>query len=185
MRTKTVSLKEQRAKTMFFCLCSLFFVFLSCNQAPVQTPANRQAVDSTSLNLLEMNRILAEREQKEILQFIEEKGWKMEVSPIGFWYEIREQGTGKPFVKNDLGHIEYSLSMLDGTQCAENAPLIIKKGAGEEPRGIDEALGMLREGGSGRFIIPSNLAYGVLGNDDRCVKSHAAIVYEVKILEIR
>jgi FKBP-type peptidyl-prolyl cis-trans isomerase len=135
--------------------------------------------------LLELNRVMAETERKDILRFIEEKGWQMEYSSSGFWYEIYDKGSGKPFLKNNLGHIEYSLSLLNGTNCAENAPLIVKKGAGEEPRGIDEALGMLQEGGSGRFIIPSNLAYGMLGNEDRCVTSHAPIVYEVKVLEIK
>jgi len=163
----------------------LFFLLLSCNNPPVQTPANRQVVDSTAIHLLELNRLLAESEQQQILQFIKEKGWEMELSPIGFWYEIHEKGTGKPFVKNDFGHIEYSLSMLNGTICAKNAALIVKKGAGEEPRGIDEALGMLRAGGSGRFVIPSNLAYGILGDDQRCVTSHAAIVYEVKVIEVK
>ena len=50
-------------------------------------------------------------------------------------------------------------------------------------KGLDEAVLMLNEGGSGQFIIPSGLAFGMLGDLD-CVEAKETVIYDIQSVEI-
>lgn len=132
-----------------------------------------------------MNRVLAELEIKNIEKYVAETDSGFQKSPSLIWYKIENAGTGKKLVRGDKVHIRFNLSLLDGSLCytpEHKGDRTIMLGRYDIIRGLDEALLMLRDGGSGKFIIPADLAFGIMGDGD-CVGSKRTLVYEILKLE--
>jgi FKBP-type peptidyl-prolyl cis-trans isomerase FkpA len=62
-------------------------------------------------------------------------------------------------------------------------PAEFRLGEGAVIRGWDQGIVGMRSGGRRRLTVPSSLAYGSLGRGD-LVPPHAALVYEVDLLEV-
>ena len=169
-----------------FVLVLLFVLFIGCRNDRPHLPANKLPKDYTTENLLEMNRVLAEKETKEIEAFVQQNQLDFTQSPLAFWYYIEYQGNGRPIKKGDKVRVTYNLSLLDGTVCytPENkGDKTITIGKFDIIRGLDESLLLLNEGGRGTFIIPSDLAFAMIGDQD-CIGAKKTIIYEIKTLEI-
>lgn len=133
-----------------------------------------------------MNRVLAEKENREILEYIEKNDTAFQKSPLAFWYKIEKQGEGSPIKKGSKVRVLYTLSLLDGTICytPENeGDVILNIGRYDIIKGLDDAILMLNEGGQGKFIIPSDLAFGMIG-DQNCVGSKRTVIYDIQSVEI-
>jgi FKBP-type peptidyl-prolyl cis-trans isomerase len=164
----------------------LFLFLVSCGNKQPQIPANKLPKNHTTENLLEMNKVLAEQENKDIEEFIEKSDIPFEKSPLAFWYFIEEKGSGKPIERGDKVKVSYNITLLDGTVCAtpENGGTkTINIGMYDIIKGLDDSLLMLNEGGRGKFIIPSDLAYGMIG-DGVCVGAKKTIIYDFLSVEV-
>ena len=53
-----------------------------------------------------------------------------------------------------------------------------------EQTGIEEAVLFLRKGDKAHIIIPSHLAFGLLG-DQKMIPSRSALIYEVNIINLK
>jgi FKBP-type peptidyl-prolyl cis-trans isomerase len=49
-------------------------------------------------------------------------------------------------------------------------------------RGLDEAMQLLKVGDRAKLILPSHLAFGLVG-DDNCVPRKAILIYDVQIID--
>jgi len=49
--------------------------------------------------------------------------------------------------------------------------------------GLDIGIRMMREGDKAMFILPPNLAYGLLG-DEKCIPARSIIVYELTLIKV-
>ena len=164
----------------------VFLLLCSCQQNNPQVPENKQPKDYTIENLLEMNRVLAEKETKEIETFVQQSDSDFTQSPLAFWYHIEYQGDGRALQKGDNVRITYNLKLLNGTICytpQHKGDKTITIGKFEIIKGLDESLLLLNEGGRGTFIIPSDLAFAMIGDQD-CIGAKKTIIYEIKSLEI-
>ena len=177
-------------KSSFEGFRGLVFIFIllftGCRNEKPHLPVNKLPKDYTTENLLEMNRVLAEKETKEMEAFVEQSDIYFTQSPLAFWYNIEYQGSGRPIKKGDRVRVTYNLSLLDGTICytpQNKGDKIITIGKFDIIRGLDESLLLLNEGGRGMFIIPSDLAFAMIGDQD-CIGAKKTIIYEIKTLEI-
>jgi len=137
--------------------------------------------------LIEVNRILMEKDKARIISYIKQKNWKMQESPLGFWYSLVEDTEGPAVKKGDLVTLQYSENLLDGTVCYSNfesTPRTIKMGYNEITKGLDEGLYYMNRGDSAIFIIPPFLAYGLPG-DGKIVPPRSVVVYHVKVMDIK
>ncbi len=166
----------------------LFFLLLfsACRNDRPHLPANKLPKDYTKENLLEMNKTLAEQENKEIAAYIENSNLEFTKSSLGFWYSIENRGTGREIERGNTVHVTYNLKLLDGTICYTpqykgNSTIMI--GMYDIIKGLDDSLLLLREGGQGTFIIPADLAFSMIGDQD-CVGAKKTIIYEIKSVEI-
>ncbi|GHT32082.1 hypothetical protein FACS189434_03060 [Bacteroidia bacterium] len=168
----------------------LFIVFLasvlsSCGNETPQTPLNKQPRNLTKENLLEMNRVLAELEMKNIEQYVAETDSSFQKSPSLIWYKIEQQGSGKKLTRGDKVHILFNVRLLDGSLCytpEHKGDRNISLGRYDITRGLDEALLMLNDGGRGTFIIPADLAFGMPGDGD-CIGAKRTVIYEILSVE--
>jgi len=160
----------------------VFLLFSGCQNDRPHLPFNRLPTDYTTDNLLVINKVLAERELEEIEAFVQQSDFDFTESPLGFWYNIEFQGDGRPIKRGNRVRVEYDLILLDETLCYERERTI-NIGRFEITRGLDEALFLLNEGGRGTFIIPSGLAFGIIG-DQNCVGAKRTIIYKILTVEI-
>ena len=139
----------------------------------------------TKENLLEMNRALAELEKKNVAEYIAKIDTSFQQSSSAFWYKIENNGNGAALQRGDKVQILFNLNLLDGSLCYtpnDKGNQTITIGRYDINRGLDEALLMLHEGGRGKFIIPADLAFGIIGDQD-CVGSKQTVIYDILSVE--
>jgi FKBP-type peptidyl-prolyl cis-trans isomerase FkpA len=138
-----------------------------------------------SNEMADLNKYLVQKDRERIKNYIERKNLKMTESPTGLWYQIINEGNGKPFSDNDKIVMNYKCSLLDGTKCYssdESGPKELVLGKSIMEPGLNEGLRLLKPGSEAVFIIPPYLAYGLVG-DRKMIPSRAVIVYNVNILQ--
>ncbi len=164
----------------------LFFVVLSglisCkNDSGKKIPDRKLGTNE----MIDLNRHLVQKDRERIQNYIERKNLIMTESRTGLWYHIIKEGTGDTFTDSDKIIMDYECSLLDGTKCYSSKKLGPKEvvlGKSEMEPGLNEGLRMLKPGSEAIFIIPSFLAYGLIG-DGKMIPSRAIIVYNVNILQ--
>lgn len=110
---------------------------------------------------------------------------KVEQTASGIHYLIENPGSGaRPNIKSTV-KCHYKGTLLDGTEFdssyKRNAPIdfplmgVIK--------GWQEAIPLLAKGGKGKFIIPSELAYGSK-QMGALIKPNSVLVFDVELLDV-
>lgn len=162
-------------------LLSILFSLARCkNNGEMQNNAPKTSQD----DLIEVNRILVKKDQQTIQGFVVRKGWEMQETNTGLWYEILEQGNGKHIAEGSEIRIKYSVSLLDGTECYNSEQDGEKQfvvGKGDIESGLQQGVLLLQEGAKARFILAPHLAHGLTG-DGVCIPARAIIIYEVEII---
>jgi FKBP-type peptidyl-prolyl cis-trans isomerase len=159
----------------------LIFFFFSCGGRETE----KQSVPVPGRSAIEeVNRSLLQKDLDRIESYIERRGLEMKMTPTGLWYMIIEPGKGDSVKNDDLVSINYRSRLLDGTELYTSSELGLKSiriGRSTIEAGLDEGLRLLRGGGSALLILPSHLAFGLLGDGDK-IPSRAILVYEIEVV---
>ncbi len=133
--------------------------------------------------LEEANKILAEYEREEILDFISRRGWKMEETGSGLWIEVYETAKGQKASFGNKVALNYTVMLLNGEiiySSAERGKKVFLVGRGGVEAGLEEAILLLGSGDKARIIMPPHLAHGFHGDGER-VPRRATIVYDLEV----
>jgi FKBP-type peptidyl-prolyl cis-trans isomerase len=160
------------------------FLFPSCRHEQQQ-----QAVSGDSLreHLISAHKIMVKDESQEVEEFIARHGWKMTSTGTGLRYEIYQHGKGKKAEEKKQVSILFSVYLLDGTLCYpadEKKPVNIILGQGEQTRGLEEGLMLMHEGDRARLVVPSHLAFGLQGDENK-ISGKQALYYDVTLLKVK
>jgi len=161
----------------------ILFTVISCKQQD-EKPDYRQ-VKEIQQELVDVNKILVQKDHDIIVSYAKRRGWDMQTTDAGLWYEIYHHGQGDSVRTGDMVSMEYSLSLLDGTVCYSSDSLGIKTfrvGKGGVESGLEMGVLMLRVGDKARFIMPPHLAHGLVG-DDACIPARSIIIYDIAIVQ--
>ncbi|SKB82874.1 FKBP-type peptidyl-prolyl cis-trans isomerase [Daejeonella lutea] len=101
----------------------------------------------------------------------------------GLYYKIDVAGTGSPITADSTVKAEYEGKLLNGT-------IFDKTGAGSSAtlgltdvvKGWQEAIPLIKEGGTIRMILPSSLGYGLEGSTG--IPAFSALFFTVKVTEV-
>lgn len=164
----------------FICLSFVFTLF-ACEKRP-QIPSNKFIeTDSTSTEMLKLNKLLVEVEQKEIKAYLDTCKSKFSYSETGFWYTKTKDGSGEKIEKGKAVVVEYQVETLSGKVCYsyidKNKKNLIA-GKSEQQIGFNKGLTSLKEGDQAILIVPSNLAFGVMG-DKKSIPPRATLIYRI------
>jgi len=164
----------------------LICVFLiSCVEK--RSRSTEEQYSETRKTLMEVNKILVKKDSEKIAGYIKGRNWDMTVTNTGLWYMIYESGSGEKSKEGLYATINYSVSLLDGSECYNSdslGPKTFMIGRGEVESGLEEGILLLREGDKARFILPPHLAHGLVGDDNK-VPARSIIVYDVELLSIK
>lgn len=162
------------------------FPMVSCDEAPRQL----QATDHLRLTddtVVKYNHQVVVDESQEIDDFIARYHWNMQKSPTGLRWMIYKKGKGRTPAKGDTACINYSVSLVSGEAVYHSdpaKPFEFATGKAEVPNGLEEGVLLLKPGDRAKLIVPSHLAFGLLGDMDK-IKSRAVLVYDLELCNIK
>ncbi len=107
---------------------------------------------------------------------------KAEKTDSGIYYIMEEEGEGEHPTKSETITAHYHGSLLDGTvfDSSVDRGQPFKFQLGRVIKGWQEAMGMMKPGGKGKFIIPSNLAYGERGVG-KIIGPNTPLIFDIEL----
>lgn len=96
-------------------------------------------------------------------------------------------GSGKAAVKGMQASVRFTLRLLNGQQIYSSDSAGLKEitlGYSGVETGLEEGLLLLHQGDRPKFIIPSYLAFGLLG-DQHKITPGATLVYDLELVDLK
>jgi len=125
-------------------------------------------------------------DDKLIQDYIAANNIKAEKTPSGIYYVIEKTGNGKHATAADKVKVHYKGTMLDGTKFdssydrGEPAEFPL----GQVIKGWTEGIPVFEEGGKGKLIIPSSLAYGANAPQGSPIKPNSVLIFDIELIKI-
>ncbi len=163
----------------------LSFLLVSCGEA--SAPKETYKPKELEETLIEVNKNLVNSENLNIEDYIKRYGWEMEKTGTGLRYMIYKHGNGEKATTGKIANLNYKVSLLDGTICyssEEFGPKIFRIGKGGVESGLEEGILFLRVGDHVKFILPSHLAFGLVGDSNK-IPAKATLVYDIELIELK
>jgi FKBP-type peptidyl-prolyl cis-trans isomerase FklB len=138
----------------------------------------------------EKRKLLAEKNQKESLAFLEENKKQTGVIalPSGLQYKVLKDGTGPKPKTNDEVTVNYRGTLIDGTEFDSSEkngkPGTFRVSAGGLIPGWIEGLQLMNVGSKWQLFIPSELAYGQFGRGLQ-IGPNATLIFDVELLSVK
>lgn len=170
---------------LLFLLACAAMVVASCSDPAPQVPYNKIEKEDPNARLLEMNKEFAAIEDSLIRAYVDSSKVPFTTTKSGLRYCITNYGVGDSVRKTDDVTFRYTVRPLDGVACDKltDAVKTVNLEKGDLERGFREALLMLRTSGSGIFVMPSFLGYGVVGVP-KCIPAWTPVECHITLIEI-
>ena len=150
-----------------------------CHRQPPVVNAPNEGPDITQ-NLANANRYIVESEETQINAFVERRQWNVRQTQTGVRIDEYQVGKGKKVEWEEQVEVEYSVYDLTGAAIYTAMKDTLVVGRRQPTAGFDAALLQLHHGSKAYVIVPSNEAYGMIGDGDR-ITNRKVLVYEVEV----
>lgn len=161
---------------------------LSCgnNETEVTHKTNFESKEGKE-KLIEANKIYVKKESDEIDQYVKHKKWEMTSTGSGLRYMITHKGAGVMPKTEQRVRLNFNVKLLDGTLCYSSDSsgvyeFVVDKSSVET--GLHEGVKYMHVGDKATIILPSHLAYGLIGDEKR-IPPRASVLYELELLSVR
>ena len=163
----------------------LFLLVVSCKPEikPSGSTGHIHMMDDTLINY---NRQIVNSEAQEIDDYIARHQWKMKRTATGLRYMIFSSGNSRKSRINSKVTFKYSISLLTGVPVYSSdllGPRTILVGATQGESGLQEGLLLMGNNDHAKLIIPSHLAFGLLGDMNK-IPAQAVLVYDIEIVSV-
>jgi gliding motility-associated peptidyl-prolyl isomerase len=165
----------------------LVVLFSSCEndvKQQGQRGFDKREVDKV---LAKMNKEYIDVENQQIDDYLNRRKWNFKKTKSGLRYYIYKEGVGQTPISGSTVSIEYEISLIRGEvvySSKELGPKVFVVDKSEEPSGLHEAMKLMKVGGKAMLVIPSYLAYGLLGDENKIPKK-ATLFYNVYLKEVK
>lgn len=160
---------------LFFSVC----LMSACNNVPV-IDVTPQKGDTLKENMINANRIIAESEETQIDAYITRRGWHMQRLSGGARVMETHRGNGSPINYEDTVVVTYNIQAINGIPIYDQRRDTVVAGHLKPTRGFDAALRTLHRGSTAYFVLPSEQAYGVVGDGDK-ISTRMVLVFYVEV----
>jgi FKBP-type peptidyl-prolyl cis-trans isomerase len=122
-------------------------------------------------------------------QYLEENKINSEPTSSGLYKFVIEEGNERQVSEGDTVIVHYEGKFLNGkyfdSTVKRKEPFGFVYGTEWQViDGLEEAIGMMKEGERSLFIIPSELAFGKKGSSTGIIPPYTSVIFEVHLLEI-
>jgi FKBP-type peptidyl-prolyl cis-trans isomerase FkpA len=102
-------------------------------------------------------------------------------------YMIYQEGEGEQAVPGKEAKVEYTITLLDGTLCYSSdstgaESFLIDRS--EVESGLQEGIKHMRVGSRAKLIIPSHLAHGLIGDQEK-IPPLETVVFDIHLLDLK
>ena len=151
----------------------------ACHSEPPVVNAPGRKPDIAE-NLANANRYIVEAEETQINSFVERRQWSVQQTQMGVRVHEYQPGNGPKLQWDEQAAVEYSVSDLTGKELYAAMRDTLTVGRRKPTAGLDAALLCLSHGSRAHVIVPSNEAYGMVGDGAR-IGSRKILLYDVSI----
>lgn len=178
-------LKFNSIVSMFF-IGVIVLLLSSCHD---DNKNKKKHIDPTIIAepLLEFNQQMVSVEDKQIDDFLNRRSWKMTRCKSGLRYMIYKNGVGMTPKEGETVICDYSIQLIRGEEVynsKRDGQKIFRVDQSDEITGLHELVKYLKVGDQVKAVIPSYLAYGLIGDEKR-IPRKASLVFDIKLKEIR
>ncbi|HPB26160.1 MAG TPA: FKBP-type peptidyl-prolyl cis-trans isomerase [Bacteroidales bacterium] len=176
---------NRRVLFVFFGLAWLAVMNFSCgNTEKTKVVINE---DTIKTSLVKVNKELTAREDRDIENYIQRHEWAMQKTGTGLRYQIYKKGAGAQPKDQDKVVISFVVSLINGVECynsKNDGMKLFELGKAQVESGLEEGIKLMHAGDKAKLIIPSHLAFGFMGDDNKIPK-RATLIYDVELVEIK
>ena len=168
-------------------LCVNIFLFSSCGDGSKKKDLTKEQETEIKKQLVGANHSLVEKESAEIDAYVIRQGWHMTTTGTGLRYEIQKVGNGENAKLGQMAKVNYKIFLTDGTLCyssEKDGAKEFKVGEDYVESGLHEGIQLMNVGCKAHFILPSYLAHGLTGDNDK-IPAMSSVVYEVELISLR
>ena len=164
---------------------SILFLQFSCTEPIVEDEPNRNWSKEQSIA---MNSNFSTEEIKEIDNYLKRHhDWKMTKTGTGLYYMIyRDSLVGDTVKGGDFVTINFEVSLLNGDICytsKEKGPEKLQVEKSDIESGLHEGLKYMTRGDKAKFILPSHIAHGLIGDTEK-IPPLSPVIYDIELLKI-
>ena len=150
-----------------------------------------QKIQTQEEAMLEYQQKLDELQQEEagiLNNYLTSNNITTKPTESGLYFENTKIGTG-PFAKDgDLVNVHFAIKLLNGTEIfstiAAGEPVVFELGKPFDTEGMNQALRMMKAGGSAHLIMPSYLAFGEKGRAN-IIPPFTPLICDVELIKIQ
>jgi FKBP-type peptidyl-prolyl cis-trans isomerase FkpA len=120
-----------------------------------------------------------------IKDYIKKHNLKVQSLPSGLFYVITDPGSGKQVEMFDTVAVNYKGYLTNGEPFDESRgnPFSFMVGIHQVIAGWDEGLPLFKQGGKGKLIIPSYLAYG--DKEMGGIPANSVLIFDIEVVDVK
>jgi len=172
-------------RILFIYIAVVLSVNSSCGEKPKPKDPNPVTYKEP---LIESNMINAQKESDQINIYVKQHKYdSMKTSGTGLRYMIYKKGMGVQASNGMMARVTFKISLLDGRECYSSdkaGPKEFLVGQDHVESGLHEAIQYMRVGDKAIVIMPSHLAFGLVGDEDK-IPPRSSVVYDLELLSLR
>ncbi len=162
--------------------------FFGCNNDNNDN-VHKKHIDKKKVDeaFVKINKAYIRVEDQQIDDYLTRRKWNFIRTKTGLRYFIYKEGVGKKVQSEDIVTIEYTVSLIRGEEVYSSKNLgdkTFQVDNSDEPSGLHQAMKLLKVGDRAKVVIPSYLAYGLLGDDNK-IPAKATLFYDIYVKKIR
>jgi FKBP-type peptidyl-prolyl cis-trans isomerase len=165
----------------------LVLVLVGCSNQ--DTPNNERQLTKKQIDeqLLQANRSVLQTEKEQIDFLISRYKWVMTTTETGLRYRIYYKSANSYFpVDGDEVKLSFSLKNIKGDLIYSSeidGDIVMELGKSDQPSGLQELIRLMNKGDKANAIIPSHLAYGLVGDGSK-IPGKTSLVYDIELIGI-
>jgi FKBP-type peptidyl-prolyl cis-trans isomerase len=147
---------------------------------------NTTSNKSQKESLIKVNKYLVNAENTEIDNYIRRHNLDVVETGSGLKYQIIKHGEGEIAAVGKVVSLIYKVKLITGDviySSDQSGQKHFEIGHGGVESGLEEAILTMRVGDEAIIIIPSHLAFGLLGDKDK-IPRRSTVIYEVELVNI-
>ena len=162
----------------------LLIILMGCVQ---DNPKKKPSIKKKEVeeSLVQANKQIVKTEEQHIIDLINRYGWDMEETGSGLRYMVYEEGKGLAIETGDIVELKYNTRLITGDIIYSSdslGPMMFLVGKAEVISGLEEGILLLHVCDKAKFVIPSHLAFGLLG-DDNMIPTKATLIYDIEVIQ--
>lgn len=169
-----------------FILLALLMSVFACSGRQNPDKKSNKDIPNVEESLIKANKHVVKAENEQIDRFIERYRWQMEKTGSGLRYHIYENGTGEKVQTGRIATLKFEVRLITGDIIYSSKEDGLKEfliGRGGVESGLEEGILLLRVGDRAKFIIPSHLGFGLLGDQDK-VPPKSTLIYDIELISL-